>query len=197
MHVLSRLRGKRASRPLPELRRRTGRAPPPLGRKAHKISSVERSRRQAEAVRLIRAGVLTAVVDGLFSTVLVVFFYQSSFTRLFQGVAGTVAGPRAIDGGPAMTTLGVLMHIGVAFAWSGVFLLLVSGSSWLRSAIRSRGGLIAAAAVYGPCVWVVMSLGVIPLLTGRPPAITTRWWIQFVGHAPFVGLPIVASIAGA
>jgi hypothetical protein len=38
-----------------------------------------------------------------------------------------------------------------------------------------------------------MSLAVIPLLLHRPPAITVRWWIQFVGHAPFVGLPIVAS----
>jgi len=148
-------------------------------------------------VRLIRAGLLTAGVDGLFSTVLVVFFYQSSFARLFQGVASTVVGPRAIDGGAAMTALGVLMHVGVGFAWSGVFLLLVSGSSTLRSAIRSPGGVAAAAAVYGPCVWIVMSLGVIPLLTGRPATITARWWIQLIGHAPFVGLPIVASIAGA
>ena len=147
-------------------------------------------------MRLIRAGVLTAIVDGLFSTVLVVFFYQSSFARLFQGVASTLVGPGAIDGGVGMTTLGVMMHVGVAFSWSAVFLLLVSRSSRLRSAIRSPRGIAAAAAVYGPCVWVVMSLAVIPLLTGRPPAITVRWWVQFIGHALFVGLPIVASIAG-
>ena len=148
-------------------------------------------------MRLIRAGVLTAVVDGLFSTVLVVFFYRSSFARLFQGVASTVMGPGAIDGGVGMTALGVVMHVGVAFLWSAVFLLLVSRSSRVRSTIQSPRGVAAAAAIYGPCVWVVMSLAVIPLLTGRPPAITARWWIQFVGHAPFVGLPIVAAIAGA
>jgi hypothetical protein len=158
---------------------------------------VERSRRQVAAARVIRAGILTAVVDGLFSTVLAVFFYQSSFARLFQGVASTVTGPRAIDGGAALTTLGILMHVGVALAWSAVFLLLVSRSSRLRSAIQSPRGIAAAAAVYGPCVWVVMSLAVIPALTGRPPAMTTRWWIQFIGHAPCVGVPIVASIAGA
>ena len=39
-----------------------------------------------------------------------------------------------------------------------------------------------------------MSLAVIPLLTGRPPAIGFRWWVQLVGHIPFVAVPIVAMI---
>jgi len=38
------------------------------------------------------------------------------------------------------------------------------------------------------------SLAVIPFLVHRPPAISIRWWIQLIGHIPFVGLPIVASI---
>jgi hypothetical protein len=38
-----------------------------------------------------------------------------------------------------------------------------------------------------------MSLLVIPVLLRRPPAITFRWWVQFLGHVPFVGIPIVAS----
>jgi len=46
-------------------------------------------------------------------------------------------------------------------------------------------------------VWMVMSLAVIPLLAHRPPAINVRWWVQFLGHAPFVGLPIAASFAPA
>jgi hypothetical protein len=41
-----------------------------------------------------------------------------------------------------------------------------------------------------------MSLVVIPLLLHRAPAITLRWLIQLVGHAPFVGLPMTAAIAG-
>ena len=49
--------------------------------------------------------------------------------------------------------------------------------------------------IFGPCVWLVMSLVVIPLLRHQPTSITYRWWIQLVGHFPFVGLPIVASIA--
>ncbi len=55
---------------------------------------------------LLRAGLLTAVADGLFSTVLSVFFYQSTAARLFQGVASTVIGPKAIDGGMTPALLG-------------------------------------------------------------------------------------------
>ena len=49
--------------------------------------------------------------------------------------------------------------------------------------------------MYGPCVWLVMSLVLIPLLRHLPPALTVRWWIQLVGHVPFVGVPIVWSVA--
>jgi len=147
------------------------------------------------AVREVwRAGVLTAIVDGAFSSVLSVAFYGSTVTRLFQGVASTLLGPRAFERGLASAAIGVLMHIGVAFAWSLVFFLLLSASSRIRAWRRARFGALRIAAFYGPGVWLVMSLVVIPLLTGRPPMFTVRWWIQLIGHFPFVGLPIVASI---
>lgn len=62
--------------------------------------------------RVVRAGLLTGITDGLFSSVLSVAFYDSTVTRLFH----------------------------------------------------------------------------------RPPMITVRWWVQLIGHIPFVGLPIVASL---
>jgi len=81
----------------------------------------------------------------------------------------------------------------VAFYW---LLRAVAGSQplWLRRVLASPHGVLKVAAVYGPCIWLVMSLMVIPLLAHRPPAFTNRWWVQLVGHFPFVGLPIVASI---
>jgi hypothetical protein len=141
-----------------------------------------------------RAGVLTAIIDGAFSSVLSVAFYGSTVTRLFQSVASTLLGPRAFERGLASAAIGVLMHVGVAFAWSFVFFLLVSASSRVRAWRRMPFGAIRIAAFYGPGVWLVMSLLVIPLLTGRPPTVTVRWWIQLIGHFPFVGLPIVGSI---
>jgi hypothetical protein len=64
----------------------------------------------------------------------------------------------------------------------------------LRSVLDSPYGVLEVAAVYGPMIWIVMSVVVIPLLTRRPVAITGRWWIQLAGHVVFVGLPIVWSI---
>jgi hypothetical protein len=143
---------------------------------------------------LLRAGLLTAVCDGLFSSILSVAAYHSTVERLFQGVASTLLGPAAFEGGPRTALIGVLMHFGVAFGWSAVFLLLVLRSTRIRNLLRGSRGVIKVAAIYGPCVWLVMSLAVIPLLLHRPPAISVRWWVQLIGHFPFVGLPIVASI---
>src|SRR5882724_3872913 len=141
---------------------------------------------------LARAGLLTALTDGAFAIVLSVAFYHSTVTRLFQGVASTMLGPEALTGGTRTAVIGVLMHIGVAFGWSAVFLFLVAPVSWVRALLQSRYGVLKVAALFGPMVWATMSLAVIPLLVHRPPVIGVRWWIQLVGHVFFVGLPIVA-----
>lgn len=146
--------------------------------------------------RLLRAGLLTGVTDGLFASVVTVAVFGSTLTRLWQGVAATLLGKAAFDGGTRTALVGVLMHFGVAFGWSTVFLLLVTRSAWLRRVLTSPYGVVKVAAVYGPSIWLVMSLVVIPLLLHRPPTITSRWWVQLIGHFPFVGLPIVASIGG-
>jgi len=86
---------------------------------------------------MLRAGLLTAVTDGLFSSVLAAFFYGSTVTRLWQGVASVLLGAAAFEGGSRTAAIGVLMHVGVAVGWSAVFLLLVLSSSWLRGIYRS------------------------------------------------------------
>ena len=143
--------------------------------------------------RLVRAGLLTAVVDGLFSSVLNVAAYRSTVSRLWQGVASVLLGSEAFTGGMRTVAIGVLMHVAVAFTWSAVFLFLVSRLGWVRRLLASRHGVFKVAALYGPLVWMVMSLVVIPALVHRPPTIGFRWWVQLIGHFPFVGLPIVAA----
>jgi hypothetical protein len=114
--------------------------------------------------------------------------------RLFQGVASTLLGPEAINGGALTVALGVLMHFGVAFGWSVVFLLIVKRARPIYNILNSPYGVIKVASLYGPFIWMVMSLAVIPALLQRPPAINIRWLVQLIGHFPFVGLPIVWSI---
>jgi uncharacterized membrane protein YagU involved in acid resistance len=145
--------------------------------------------------RLVRAGLLTGVTDGLFATVQNLLTPGSTVMKLWQGVASTVLGKSAYDGGVPTALLEVLMHFCVAFAWSAVFLFVVMRSPWVRRTVSLPSGVVGIAALYGPFIWLFMSLIVIPVLLHRPPKITSRWWIQLVGHIPFVGLPIVASIA--
>jgi len=143
--------------------------------------------------RLPRAWILTAILDGLFSSALSVFAYGSTVKRLWQGVASTVFGAAALEQ-DSMAWVGLAMHFGVALAWSAIFLLAHKQSDSLRRVVDGPNGLWQGAVIYGPLVWVIMSLVVIPRLTGRPPVITNRWWVQFFGHAIFVGLPIVGMI---
>lgn len=144
--------------------------------------------------RLIRAWLLTGVCDGLFSSILSAFFYGSTVAALWQGVARTAFGSDAF-GATAPAIAGVAVHFGVALGWSLVFLIAYESSAALRRLTATTSGVVAVAAVYGPLIWVVMSMVVIRMATGRAPAITNRWWIQFVGHALFVGLPIVSMIS--
>ncbi len=143
--------------------------------------------------RVILASLTTAIIDGLFSSVLSVAAYGSSFSRLFKGVAATLVGDTAFTGGAGTTALGLLMHCGVAFGWSAVFVYVVMRSNWIRRVLASRYGALKVASIYGPAIWLVMSLLVIPLLLHRPPTISIRWCVQLFGHFPFVGIPIVVS----
>jgi hypothetical protein len=127
--------------------------------------------------------------------VVLTLVYGRTIPGLFQGIAATAFGPRMFEAGVPSALLGLAMHFAVAFTWSAVLLAQVASSPWLRRGLATRMGVLAVAAVYGPVIWIVMSAGAIPVLTGQPVTITFRWWVQLVGHVVFVGLPIVGSIA--
>jgi len=146
------------------------------------------------ASRLVRAWLVTGVTDAIFSSVLVSVFYHSTVTRLWQGVASVPLGKEALNGGTTTALIGLLIHFGVAFWWSAVFLFLYMQSARIRALVASRYGVVKVAALYGPFIWLVMSLAVIPLFLHRPPTINFRWWVQLLGHIPFVAIPIVAMI---
>jgi hypothetical protein len=145
--------------------------------------------------RLPRAWLLTAVSDGLFASFLSAVVYGSTVIRLWQSVASVLLGPAALEGGTRTALIGVLMHFGVALTWTTVFLFLVMRSAKVREILASPWGVLKVAAVYGPFIWLVMSLAVIPLFTGRPPNITVRWWVQLVGHIFFVATPMLWAIS--
>ena len=149
--------------------------------------------RAATCLDGLRAGIVTAIVDGLFSSVLNVAAYGSTVARLWQGVAAVPIGSSALSGGARTVALGVAIHCVVAFTWSAIFVFVVMRSDRIRRALAAPAGIVAVAAVYGPIIWLVMSFVVVPPFTRRLPPITFRWWVQFFGHIPFVGVPIVAT----
>jgi hypothetical protein len=139
---------------------------------------------------LLRAGLLTASSDFAFATVLTIFFFNGTFMRLWQGVASVPLGRQALEGGVRTMWIGLGLHVCVAFWWSGVFLFGVLRLKAITRMLLSRLGSLKVALLYGPFVWLAMTLVVIPLFTKRPPSFALRWWIQLVGHVPFVALPI-------
>lgn len=133
--------------------------------------------------RLLVTGLVIGVCDGLFATAQGLIMYKSA-ERVWQGVASVLLGPSAMTGGIRTVLIGLLMHFAVAYFWSAVFIFGV---------MRFWRPNWSFAIVYGPFIWLVMSLGVVPLLVHRPPSITPRWWVQLVGHIFFVGLPVVVT----
>jgi hypothetical protein len=133
------------------------------------------------------------VVDGLWATALTLV-YGRSVGELFHGVAATALG-RTFEMGPGSVLLGVAIHFAVAFWWAAVFLALVLHYPRLRARLSKATGVTVIAALYGPFIWVAMSVAVIPLRTGVPVSLSARWWIQLIGHAMFVGVPIVGVVA--
>lgn len=140
--------------------------------------------------RFLIAGLLTAVVDGLFSSALTVFAYGATVARLWQSVASTVVGPEAVNGGLPIVLLGLSMHVLVAFTWAAVLVFGVLRWPAARRLLAGPAGAVTVALAYGPLIWIVMSCVVIPVFTHRPPAINGRWWVQLLGHVPFVALPM-------
>ncbi|HEX6941311.1 MAG TPA: hypothetical protein VF128_00210 [Gemmatimonadaceae bacterium] len=140
---------------------------------------------------ILTTWLVTAAWDFVCATMLSVFAYGSTFSRLWQGVASTVLGPPALTMGARGVAAGLGLHLMVALTWSALFVLAAAASASLRRAIARPAGAIAVASIYGPVIWLVMSLVVIPLATGRPPAFGFRWWVQIVAHVPFVTLPLV------
>lgn len=93
------------------------------------------------------------------------------------------------------------------FLWACVLSMAVYGSTFARlwqgvasvpfgaRAIDGGPGWVAVgvALVYGPLIWVAMSLVVVPALAHRAVPVNMRWWIQLAGHFCFVGLPMVLA----
>lgn len=167
-------------------------------RSAGQRTAARTSARAPNAALLVLASTLAvALLDGLFAIVLYVMRGSTTIERLFQGIASALIGPAAYRGGATTFALGIALHLTVALAWSVIFLLALRGTSFVPRMLAWRFGALDVAVWYGPLVYVVMSMALIPLFTHRVPPITLNWVIVLLGHIPFVGLPIALIVGRA
>lgn len=147
--------------------------------------------RPTVARALLITWLVTAAWDFLCASALSVFAYKGTFAGLWRGVASTAFGQHMLTAGTRGVLAGIGAHLSIAFTWSAIFVGALAFSAGLRRIVSSPMGAFAVACVYGPIIWLVMSLGLIPFLTGRAPSFAFRWWVQVFAHIPFVTLPLV------
>lgn len=143
---------------------------------------------------ILRAGLATGASDFVWACVLSVLVYGSTFVRLWQGVASVPLGTTALEGGTPMVLAGIVLHFLVAFSWSALFVAMLTVSPVLRGALEQPASTLAVAGLFGPFIWVTMSMIIVPAFTHRVIPINTRWWIQLAGHFLFVGLPMALAV---
>lgn len=142
--------------------------------------------------RVAAAGLAVGVLDALLAMGVYSWWYDLAPPhRIWQGVAGALLGRAALDGGATTVALGLLMHFGIALGWAAVFGVLHARWATLARLTSGVPGALLVAAVYGPLVWLAMNHVLVPLTQARPQqAFGKFWWIQLVGHAVVVGVPI-------
>ena len=153
-------------------------------------------RREADTLRIVRAGLTVAVLDALFAIALyVVVLRVTTVPRVFQSIASGLLGRASFGGGAATVALGVVCHLAVAFGWTLLFYLASRRFTPLGQLAKSSAGGLALGLVYGVIIWLGMDLVVIPLSRATPtPVLNWRFWLLLAWHAVGVGLPIVKIV---
>jgi uncharacterized membrane protein YjfL (UPF0719 family) len=115
--------------------------------------------------------------------------------RILQHPASGILGRAAYEGGIRTAALGIALHFLIALIWSVIYISVYQRLPALRRFTRSTAGLLAAAAVAGVIVWLVMNNIVLPLSHTRPYSVWSGlFWVILAGHIPFVGLPLAWSV---
>ena len=155
------------------------------------MTEARRSGGELVARAVLITWLITAAWDFTCATLLGVLGYRSTFSRFWQGVASVPFGPSVFQMGSRGTALGLMLHLLVALVWSTLFVVVLNLSVRLRDLVARPAGAFLVACLYGPFIWLVMSLVVIHLATGKMPTFGFRWWVQIFAHIPFVTIPLV------
>lgn len=115
-------------------------------------------------------------------------FGKITATQLLQGIASTLTGKSAFTGGAATALLGLAMHYCISLAWTLLYFFLFPHLPFLA---RNKW---VSGILYGVLVWALMTLIIVPLVTGRAWHFSSVPFIKSI--APMVLLlgPAIALI---
>jgi hypothetical protein len=141
--------------------------------------------------RFWKAVLLTTLVAGTLD-IIAAHVHRTILTgvfplKMFYGIAaGAVGLKSALNGGPAIFALGVLIHYFISFSFTLFFFLLYPALSKV-SLNKYLNGLL-----YALFVWLIMNFIVLPLtaLPGKPFVLNIHQVIGFLILVVVFGLPI-------
>jgi uncharacterized membrane protein YagU involved in acid resistance len=135
-------------------------------------------------MKILLFGLLTGFLDGVAAILLFVARGNKKPAILFQYIASAVFGKAAFTGGSGMVVMGILLHLLIALSWTVIYFRLYPHISWLSVYP------LAAAAIYGLLIWLIMNLVVVPLSKAAPrPFSLTFALINIVILMVAIGLP--------
>ena len=131
------------------------------------------------------AGLIAGTLDGTAAIVQYVAATGGNPTRVFMYIASGVFGQGAFSGGELMAWWGILFHYFIAFSWAAIYIVAYPSVKFFA---RNK---FLSGIVYGPVIWLVMNLIVLPL-SNVPPLHPTpfRIFLAIVILMACVGLPI-------
>lgn len=115
-------------------------------------------------------------------------FGTISATRLLQGIASTLMGKDAFTGGAGTALIGLTMHYSISLAWTAIYFFIFP-----RISLLARNKWISGF-LYGVFVWAMMTLLIVPLVTGRAWHYNTIPFIKSIAPMVFLLGPAIAVI---
>ena len=117
-------------------------------------------------------------------------FGRVTTAHLLQGIASTLMGKDAYSGGASAALVGLAMHYGISLAWVTIYFFLFPYLPLLARHTFLSGVL------YGVFVWAMMSLLIVPVVTGRAWSYNTVPFLKSIAPMILLFGPAIAIIIG-
>lgn len=151
------------------------------------ILKIGRSGRNTILSATLIAGTLDIMAAFL---VYAVILEKTSPSRILMSIASGIFGKAAYSGGTPMVITGLLLHFLIAFIFSVFYYLIYPGIPFLRQRKLLSG------ITYGIFIWLVMNLGVLPIVFKGMPLPDPSAALLGIAIVIFaVGIPIAYIVS--